>query len=202
MKNKFKIGDRVQLSKIGEENNKYILGDYRKIIISDVRQSSDMSISYECDVYMSNCTIDGYILQEQEIAEYKEEVPCRDTVGQPWIGVDLDGTLAKYDGWKGHDQIGDPIPRMVDKVKAKLVEGVVVKIFTARVCAAQEQNDRDTALRAITHWCFANLGVQLPVTCEKDFNLIELWDDRAVQIIPNSGMSVTEVMMQTLEAVE
>ena len=26
------------------------------------------------------------------------------------IGVDLDGTLAKYDGWKGHNVIGEPIP--------------------------------------------------------------------------------------------
>lgn len=26
------------------------------------------------------------------------------------IAVDLDGTLAEYDGWKGDDIIGDPIP--------------------------------------------------------------------------------------------
>jgi hypothetical protein len=26
-----------------------------------------------------------------------------------WIGVDLDGTLAHYDGWKGIDHIGEPI---------------------------------------------------------------------------------------------
>ena len=26
-----------------------------------------------------------------------------------WIGVDLDGTLARYDGWKGIEHIGEPI---------------------------------------------------------------------------------------------
>ena len=28
-----------------------------------------------------------------------------------WIGVDLDGTLARYDGWRGIDHIGEPMPR-------------------------------------------------------------------------------------------
>ena len=32
-----------------------------------------------------------------------------------WIGTDLDGTLAKYDGWKGWQHIGDPIPKMVER---------------------------------------------------------------------------------------
>ena len=32
------------------------------------------------------------------------------------IAVDLDGTLARYDGWKGIDHIGDPIPLMVSRV--------------------------------------------------------------------------------------
>jgi hypothetical protein len=36
--------------------------------------------------------------------------------GDGWIGVDLDATLAKYDGWKSADHIGEPIPAMVDRV--------------------------------------------------------------------------------------
>ena len=26
-----------------------------------------------------------------------------------WLGVDFDGTLAKYDGWQGHTHLGEPI---------------------------------------------------------------------------------------------
>lgn len=29
-------------------------------------------------------------------------------MGQGWIGVDLDGTLAEYHGWKGAEHIGQP----------------------------------------------------------------------------------------------
>ena len=38
-----------------------------------------------------------------------------------WIGVDLDGTLAIYTGWKGCDHVGEPIPPMVERVKAGLL---------------------------------------------------------------------------------
>lgn len=32
---------------------------------------------------------------------------------KPWLGVDLDGTLAVYDKWRGIEHIGAPIPAMV-----------------------------------------------------------------------------------------
>lgn len=50
-----------------------------------------------------------------------------------WIGVDLDGTLAHYDGGVGVDHIGPPVPAMLTRVKQWLAEGRAVKIFTARV---------------------------------------------------------------------
>jgi hypothetical protein len=34
-----------------------------------------------------------------------------------WVGVDLDGTLAEYHGFKGPEHIGKPIPKMVARVK-------------------------------------------------------------------------------------
>ena len=111
----------------------------------------------------------------------------KDTVGTGWIGVDLDGTLAEYNGWKGTGHIGDPIPAMLERVKTWLTEGKEVKIFTARVCPQQSQDDIDTSLRAITHWCFTHIGRQLPITCVKDWNMIELWDDRCVQVEHNTG---------------
>lgn len=111
-----------------------------------------------------------------------------------WIGVDFDGTLAKYDGWKGPTDLGEPIPAMVERVKRWLAEGREVRIFTARVSLAGRPGDSVTnalemiATRsAIRSWCLEHLGQRLPVTCEKDLNMIELWDDRCVQVEPNTG---------------
>lgn len=99
-----------------------------------------------------------------------------------WIGVDLDGTLAHYEGWLGPKHIGDPIAKMVERVKAWLAAGIEVRIFTARV-----SGDDGTCLAVIRSWCRTHLGTHLPVTCEKDYGMIELWDDRAVQVVENTG---------------
>lgn len=105
--------------------------------------------------------------------------------GPEWIGVDLDKTLAHYDSWRGEDHIGDPIPAMVERVKAWLSAGIQVRIFTARI------HERGAATRSrIQSWCLRHLGRELEVTCVKDRDMLELWDDRAVQVIPNSGMPV------------
>ena len=100
-----------------------------------------------------------------------------------WIGVDLDGTLAEYGTWKGADPIGLPVVPMLDRVKAWLSDGVVVKIFTARVAFDEDGSVRKT----IEDWCLLHVGVVLPVTHAKDYGMIELWDDRCVQVVPNTG---------------
>jgi hypothetical protein len=137
-----------------------------------------------------------------------------------WIGVDLDGTLAHYDGWKGADHIGAPIPVMVERVKGWLAEGKTVKIFTARVYCPPEPmapwlferlngpeysqevfqgikdiydkwlvrwNEMMNARSFIQVWCDKNIGQVLELTCVKDYGMIELWDDRAVRVVPNTG---------------
>lgn len=111
-----------------------------------------------------------------------------------WIGVDLDGTLAEYDGWKGELHIGAPIPAMVERVKQWLAEGKEVRVFTARVYEGDgiTKRDVDEVRKAIVHWCRKHIGYGLPVTNVKDYQMIELWDDRAVQIIPNTGRTLHE----------
>ena len=104
-----------------------------------------------------------------------------------WIGVDLDGTLAQYDGWKGIEHIGEPVPLMVERVRGWLSEGKTVKILTARVGPADDGRSPTETIRVIEEWCLKHIGQVLPITCAKDFALIELWDDRAVQVIPNTG---------------
>ncbi len=82
-----------------------------------------------------------------------------------WIGVDLDGTLAIYEKWIGAKDIGDPIPKMVDRVKAWLAEGKYdVKIMTARVCPNRfDFGDTAEEMEAlIGDWCEKHIGVRLP----------------------------------------
>jgi hypothetical protein len=109
-----------------------------------------------------------------------------------WVGVDLDGTLATYDDWKGVEHIGEPVPMMLMRVLFWIGVGRKVKIFTARVGGGQ----RDEALPYIEAWCLKHLGQVLDVTCEKDLYMIELWDDRAKQVEPNMGLRVDGVLDQ------
>ena len=117
-----------------------------------------------------------------------------------WIGVDLDGTLAEYDGWKGPDHIGTPVPAMVERVKAWLAEGKRVKIFTARCWpigttsaltptdeARERVEEANRAIATIQEWSKKHIGKVLPITCIKDYGMVELWDDRAVQVVKNTG---------------
>lgn len=118
-----------------------------------------------------------------------------------WIGVDLDGTIARYDGWKGIEHIGEPIAPMVERVKRWISEGREVRIFTARVdggevaLAMGDQNGvahRDVPMvrHYIEQWCLQHIGRSLPITNVKDYGMLELWDDRAVQVIANEGIPV------------
>lgn len=120
--------------------------------------------------------------------------------GRGWIGIDLDGTLARYDGWNGELHIGEPIPLMVTRVKRWLAEGRDVRIVTARVGIHPDEPDVngytysqasiDGQHALIEQWCLLHLGQILPITCSKDFQMAELWDDRCVQVIPNTGLRV------------
>lgn len=112
-----------------------------------------------------------------------------------WIGVDLDGTLAMYTGWKGELHIGEPIPEMVQKVKRFIREGTQVKIFTARVGRqGKVVASKEEIVTCIQDWCFEHIGYRLEVTNEKDFSMITLYDDRCHQIITNTGFTTLEYL--------
>ena len=88
-----------------------------------------------------------------------------------WIAVDLDGTLAHYDGWIHHTVIGEPLQPMVDLVKKFLAAGIEVKIFTARVSEWPPTNPLyQEAVQAIEAWCLKYIGQTLAVTASKDFD--------------------------------
>lgn len=146
-----------------------------------------------------------------------------------WIGIDLDGTLAQWGtrdpltGYIHYDVtvIGAPISRMVDQVKLLLAEGKELRIFTARVGPATDDECRNALERVtpeqaaaaglipftsqdpqqywdayqrnmINIWQGEHLGVVLPITATKDFHMWQLWDDRCIQVITNTGETLQD----------
>ena len=99
----------------------------------------------------------------------------------PWIGVDLDGTLAEATPWKGMTHIGPAVPLMLRRVRLWLEKGMRVKILTARAGDPE-------GLAATKAWLTAQGLPELEVTDRKDFGMIELWDDRAIQVVQNTGI--------------
>lgn len=127
-----------------------------------------------------------------------------------WIGVDLDGTLFEYHGWVGWNVFGAPITPMIERVRAWLAAGILVKIVTARIglpvfdgkeitvsyykrhrCLVTEARYSDCMmLRAIADHCALHGLPRLHSQCYKDTDMIEQWDDRAVQVVPNTGQTL------------
>jgi translation initiation factor 2 alpha subunit (eIF-2alpha) len=105
-----------------------------------------------------------------------------------WIGFDLDGTLAKYDGWQGVDHIGEPVPLMVQRIRDYIEKGVVCKIFTARVCTHQDDYTIKQIEDIIKDWCEKHIGYRIAVTNQKDFGMIKLYDDRCQRVEENTGI--------------
>lgn len=117
-----------------------------------------------------------------------------------WIGVDLDGTLAKSVVAQTGDEIGAPIEPMVQLVKELLAQGEDVRIFTARVNANLGAHDAIRARRHIEAWCEHHLGQILPITCEKDWDMALLFDDRARQVEHDTGRVLGNHLRKGLKA--
>lgn len=161
--------------------------------------------------------------------------------GKGWYGFDLDGTLAKYDGWKGIDHIGEPVKPMVDLIKRMHAEGKVIKIMTARAAPRPEPEVAKTryplyagdsigdvpeyaakwmleminaghisdqveactfyykkewtAVDFIADWCLENLGFLPEIVYQKDHLMLELYDDRVKQVVPNEGWLIEDIAM-------
>lgn len=122
---------------------------------------------------------------------------------QGWIGVDLDGTLAVYP--HSFPEIGPPIAPMVTRVKHWIADGADVRIFTARVAEVmglRNTNGQEADVvfakdqrQKIEAWCAEHLGRVLPITATKDFTMICLYDDRCVQMLPNTGEALEDAVI-------
>lgn len=117
--------------------------------------------------------------------------------GKGWIGIDLDGCLAYYEDFISPEHIGEPIPAMLERVKAWIAEGQEVRIFTARIAwfdgDEQSLKDSEAADAAIRLWCLKHVGVELPITNRKDCSMWKLYDDRCIQVEKNTGRLVETV---------
>jgi len=102
-----------------------------------------------------------------------------------WIGVDLDGTLAEYTQGAELSEIGEPIELMMVRVKKWIAQGNVVKIFTARAAIPRQ-------VEIVKAWLAKHGLPELEVTNVKDFGMIELWDDRCIQVTANTGCPMFE----------
>ena len=124
------------------------------------------------------------------------------TTEQKWIGFDLDGTLALYDGWKGNQHIGEPIPKIVAIAKELHSKGERIKIFTARVSPKSwgEATLKDIQ-EAIWKWCDRNLGFRPEITCEKDRWMLDFYDDRCHEVIKNSGELLNSTIKEARKAI-
>lgn len=103
------------------------------------------------------------------------------------IAVDLDGTLAHYDGWKGPEHIGEIIPSVANAMERAQKEGADVWIFTARV---SDTDDHNLASDIIAKWLVENKINVSGITAIKHKFFTEFWDDRAIQVIRNEGIFV------------
>jgi hypothetical protein len=66
----------------------------------------------------------------------------------------------------------------------------------------EAHRDIENVKRHIEAWCIKHIGQSLPITCQKDYGMIELWDDRCVQVIPNTGRTIADATLSELTALE
>ena len=115
-----------------------------------------------------------------------------------WIGIDLDGTWAEYHGWRHDGSVGPAIPSVTDLVRGWLTSGKDVRVMTARVGWNPRQEppgDRLSQLQIVREWLVDTLGPELGkrvgITATKDYEMDELWDDRAVGVEKNTGVQLS-----------
>ena len=112
-----------------------------------------------------------------------------------YIGVDLDGTIARYDGWKGASHIGAPLEPLVSQIKDGLARGIEYRIVTARVCSGNSAAAESR--KAIAAWCLEVLGRELPMQAEKTYDMIRLLDDRASRVQFNTGRLAEDLLVES-----
>ena len=127
---------------------------------------------------------DLVMLEQQRTDQEELRIPRYPRKG--WIGVDLDGTLARADATMPPEHIGPAVPQMLKRVRYWIKTGRTVKVFTARAGDPHEE-------WLIHQWCKRHGLPRLEITNSKDHQMIALWDDRAVGVVRNLGVPLMPV---------
>src|SRR5690349_9260242 len=90
-----------------------------------------------------------------------------------WVGFDLDGTLVKWEGWKGIDHFGELIMPIVRIAREYLARGQPIKVFTARM-SEEDPVELQKFKHAYRAWSFETFGQYVPVTNIKDYHMSKL----------------------------
>lgn len=92
----------------------------------------------------------------------------------------------------------ESLPDYVEKI---LGNRPAEETFLARATLAHEVYHKDVwaARDFITDWCYKNLGFLPEITHEKDHLMLELYDDRVKQVVPNKGILVEDLHGPTVE---
>ena len=128
-----------------------------------------------------------------------KDITFGQATNKKWLAVDLDGTLAVYDGWKGEDNIGDLVLPIAEGIKQRVNDGWKVAIFTARVSG--QPAEAAYAEGIIWRWLDDNCMSQYisGITAVKGKHFIEFWDDRAFAVEKNKGVFTEEWLRSKLE---
>lgn len=96
------------------------------------------------------------------------------------MGFDFDGTVCRLTD-------GRPVDSIVEKIRRFRSQGVEVRICTARISSKQSQAHIFAHTKHIEEWCKTHIGEVLPITAEKDYDMVLLYDDRAVAVETDTG---------------
>lgn len=132
-------------------------------------------------------------------------IPPPDEKEDGWIGFDLDGTLAYHDPDEFDPYIvGEPVPLMLQTAKWHLDHGDDIQIVTARVSPRPDYatEDVEEVRKAIEDWTEEHLGKRLKVRHDKDYKMRFLYDDRVRQVIPNTGITMGQLVASLRRALE
>ena len=140
-----------------------------------------------------------------------------------YIAVDFDGTMFTFpesddDAWLAWNVFGEPIWPMIDRIRAWLTAGIEVRVFTARIGLpvsvhvpgqpVEFIDSKELLYKCQTTGTLYSAHMmanaiqdhlekhhlpRLKVQCYKDAHMIEFWDDRAVQVLPNQGVTLHQM---------
>jgi len=124
-------------------------------------------------------------------------------MGKKTVAVDVDGVLAQYDGWKGIEHFGDPIPGAREFLET-LLQKYDVLIHTTR--CSEEINKPETSVllaRRVRRWLDQHnlphdgiwVGTGKPIA-------VAYIDDRALRCAPQRNPDAFRDVLTALEEME